>query len=246
MTRRFSKGFTLIEVLIAVGLVGLLMFGMSMALRIALNVQARSEARLVDNRRMMGAQRAMNQELSNFMPVSAIWMPPSGGGFRKVPFFGGDQNSMRFVSSYSLNEAHRGVPQILEFLVISGDKGVRLIVNELSYHGPFSAGDRIMGFEADPGSGFPRTVFAPITPGPSSFVLADRLSYCRIYYQQQSNRPPYRRWREDWPIAEWPLAIRVDMAALETDGARLHPVSITSFVHANPGPDLAKLDEPLY
>ena len=49
---------------------------------------------------------------------------------------------MRFVTSYSLQDAWRGRPQIAALQVIPGadGAGVRLIVNETPYTGPAQAG----------------------------------------------------------------------------------------------------------
>ena len=67
---------------------------------------------------------------------------------RVAPF---ECETMRFVTSYSLNEAARGVPRILEYRVIPGDNGngVRLIVNETLYTGPLSTAGFCAGFGAD-------------------------------------------------------------------------------------------------
>jgi general secretion pathway protein J len=225
-----SRGFTLIEILIAITLVGLLTVAMALSIRLALNSQARADAKLFDNRRMMGAERAIEQELNNFIPVSAIWMPPEGGAARKVPFFEGASQTMRFISSYSLTEAHRGLPQILEFLVIRGAEGagLRLVVNEIPYHDPFTAGLRIQGFESVPNTNLQRAVFYPIEVGARSFVIADRLSYCRLFYQGIVGVPPHREWMDEWPGRDFPLAVRIDLTPVENDPSRLHPVSVTA------------------
>ncbi len=62
-------------------------------------------------------------------------------------FFQGEPSSMRFVSTYSLQDASRGMPQILEFQVIPGadNRGVRLVVNERPYTGAASAGALLPG-----------------------------------------------------------------------------------------------------
>lgn len=228
-----QSGFTLIEVLIAVSLLGLLSVAILFAMRIALNAQEKTGARLMDNRRMVGAERAIEQELNGFMPVQAIWSGPEGA-MRRLPFFGGDQSSMRFVSSYSLNDAHRGMPQLIEFQVIPGDagSGVRLFVNELPYRGGVSAGARIAGFEPDD-SGAMHPVFFPIVPGGGSFVLADRLAYCHMLYLEQLQQPePHQEWRSDWVSPKWPLAVRIEMAPLDVDPTRLHPVTVTAPLRA--------------
>jgi prepilin-type N-terminal cleavage/methylation domain-containing protein len=240
-----SSGFTLIEILIAITLISLLSVAMLFAIRIGLNSELKASAKLMANRRVVGAQRALEQELNGFMPEVAVWSDPSSGGRQNVPFFQGDEGSMRFVSSYSLNDASRGQPQLLAYAVIPGDRGegVRLIVNEVPYRGGASAGSFISGFEQDShGVAHPR--FFPIQPGPNSFVIADRLAYCHLLYLEQEQNPPRQDWRQDWVARAWPLAVRADIAPLQPDPALLHPVSITAPLHARRDPDKKYTDEP--
>jgi len=67
MPRR--AGVTLLELLLAVSLLGLLSAGILMALRVGANAMQKANARLIDNRRMNGVQRILEQEIAGFMPV---------------------------------------------------------------------------------------------------------------------------------------------------------------------------------
>src|SRR5207302_731762 len=111
--------------------------------------------KLMDNRREAGAQRILEQQLAGFIPVIALAGQSPDDNGAPVPFFEGRAQSMRFVSSYSLGEAWRGLPQILEFQVIPGaqGQGVRLVVNEHVYTGPRSAGFFCLGPGPDPEAG---------------------------------------------------------------------------------------------
>lgn len=238
-----SAGFTLVEILIAVNLLGLLSVGMLIAIRVALNGETKANARLTSNRRVVGAQQALLGELNGFMPEVALWRTEAG--MRKFPFFEGTPQSMRFVSSYSLDNGNRSLPQLLEFFVLPGDNGVgvRLLVNELPYRGGASAGSRIAGFEADSG-GAQHPVFFPIAAGAGSFVLADRLAYCHMLYLAPEQNPPRREWTEVWAGRGWPLAVRVEMAPLDASGATLHPITVTVPLRAFRDPDKTYGDEP--
>ena len=240
-----DAGFTLIEILIAVSLVALLSVAMLVAIRVGLNAEIKANSRLDANRRVVGAQRALEQELNGFMPEVAIWSQPDGGGLRKVPFFEGTPQSMRLVSSYSLNEASRGAPKVLEFLVVAGDQGqgVRLIVDELPYRGGGSTGSRIAGFEADV-AGIAHPVFYPISVGAGSFVLADHLASCHFVYLAQEQNPPRHEWRDVWIQRDWPLAVRVEMVPLQADVALLHPITVTAAFHSFRDPDKSYGDQP--
>jgi prepilin-type N-terminal cleavage/methylation domain-containing protein len=234
---RPKSGMTLIEVMIAITLVALLMTGMLFAMRISLNSLGKTNDRLIANRRVTGAQRILEQQIAGFMPVKAGSAPNVVGqiGFN-VLFFQGESQSMRFVSTYSLRDASRGAPHILEFQVIPGaEEGVRLIVNEWPYTGPLSAGAMVTG--QVPGGEFgAMTTFRPIEPGPGSFVLADKLAGCRFSFQELRQPPEYQRWYETWTKQEWPSAIRIEMTPLNAQPGMLKMVTVTAPVRLTKSP----------
>jgi hypothetical protein len=142
---------------------------------------------------------------------------------------------MRFVSSYSIQEAGRGYPRILEFQVIPGEneQGVRLIVNELLYSGPISTGAICLGQTTDSTLGGQITQFRPIQAGTNSFVLADKLSFCRFSYLEQMPEPVLGRWTPRWVRPKLPQAIRVEMAPIEEDSTKIQPLTVTLPLHVN-------------
>ena len=66
-----QAGVTLIEVLVAITLLSMLSVGMMVAMQIGLASFAKTDRRLMDNRRVSGAQRLVEQELEGMMPVVA-------------------------------------------------------------------------------------------------------------------------------------------------------------------------------
>lgn len=119
--------------------------------------------------------------------------------------------------------------------VIPGDnnEGVRLIVNELPYTGPEQAGQQIVGMEQMP-TGPPVFHYAPVEPGPQSFVLTDRLAYCRFSYLEQRLTEPFQVWRPDWIQPQMlPLAVRIEMAPLEPKPNELRIGTVTVPFHVN-------------
>ncbi|MDX2153391.1 MAG: prepilin-type N-terminal cleavage/methylation domain-containing protein [Bryobacteraceae bacterium] len=245
MTTPSTKGVTLIELLIAITLVSLLSAAGLVALRVGVNAMDRANDRALRNRRALGAQRALEQQLAGFMPVRAKCLPQNPGapgGF--VRFFQGEPTQMRFVSSYSLEEAGRGRPRILEYLVIPGEKGegVRLVVNELPYAGPETMTPLCLGLAPDPEAATYLPRWLPAEPGPQSFVLADRLASARILYQEPLQQPPFERWLPRWPRTEWPTAVRIELAPLQPDPSRLLPLSITIPLRAQRNPEAIYVD----
>ncbi len=228
--RNSQSGLTLIEVLIAVSLLSLLTLGMMWAIRIGLNSMQKANERLMANRRVTGAQRVLEQEIYNLIPAAAeVFSNPAAPSGQKMPFFEGQPQSMRFVSSYSLKEGSRGHAQILGLQVISGDNGgFRLIVDETPYTGGRSAGLFILGRGFDSINGRATVQFTPIEAGPNSFVLADKLASCTFSYQELRPRPELQRWVPVWTADAWPDAIRIEMEPLGEVGRRLHMITVVA------------------
>jgi prepilin-type N-terminal cleavage/methylation domain-containing protein len=231
--RTGQSGLTLMEVLIAVTLFGVLSVAMLFAMRIGLNTFGKTNAKLMDNRRVAGAQRILEQQIEGMMPVIAPCLGTEAAT-RKIAFFQGQPQTMRLVSTFSLQEGWRGEPLILEFAVIPGEdgRGVRLVVNEVPYNGPPGAGMLCTGIAPDAVTGAMTPQFAPVVTGPQSFVLADQLEFCRFWYLApglQPGLPPI--WTQVWSVDDWPRGIRIEMAPIEPHGGRLQPITVTAPIH---------------
>jgi general secretion pathway protein J len=236
MMRRSQRGVTLIELLIAVTLVSLLSTGMLMAIRLGLTTMEKTNERLYSNRRVLSVNHIIDAQIANLVFATAT----CGGGSAPGPpvtFFQGEPQTMRFVSTYSLSDAARGYPKILEFQVIPGDDGgVRLIVNEHIYAGPASTGSYCVGMRPSPLTGRPTPIFLPVDAGSNSFVLADHLAVCRMMYLETLTDPPAERWLPVWEKETLPSAIQIEMAPLPTDHLRLPLVTVIAPVHVTRDP----------
>ena len=226
-----QSGVTLIELLIAVSLVGIISVALLMAIRVGVNAMDKTNSRVVDNRRVLGVQRILESQIGGMIPVKA---PCLGADGQPFSFFEGRPDHMRFVSSYSLAEAARGYARVLEFKVIPGERsaGVRLIVNERLYTGPTSVAPLCLGFSADPTTGSRTAQFPDVEANANSFVLADKLAYCRILYRETLPPPEFERWLPVWVNGNLlPSGIRVEMGPLEPDPAGLPLMSVTVPMH---------------
>jgi prepilin-type N-terminal cleavage/methylation domain-containing protein len=246
---RRDAGVTLIEVVVAVTLLSLLTVAMATALRVGLSAYAKTNANLMDNRRVAGAQRILEAELEGLMPAFvACGANPTFSGTRAV-LFQGEPAMMWLVSTFSLQQGWRGQPQILQLFVIPGGEGggVRLVVNETPYTGARGAGALCVGTFNIPGSISRLAQFAPTAAGPKSFVLADKLAYCRFAYYTpantlgQPNLPP--TWEANWAAKGWPLAVRIQMAPMTPDPSRLQPITVTAPLHIRRDPEKKYEDE---
>ncbi len=229
------RGMTLIEVLISVTLLSVLSVAVLLTLRVGLNALEKTNTLLIGNRRAVSVGRILHSELAGFMPAGAVCPGTSEQSQISVPFFEGGPQSMRFVSSYSLQEAGRGLPRILEFLVIPGaeGKGVRLVVNETPYGGPWSTLGVCLSLSPGAPNEPPRPMFRPIEAGPQSFVLADRLASCSFRYRARRPAPEMEVWVDQWTFPDWPTAIHVDIVPLEPQDTRAPLVSVNAPVRVN-------------
>jgi hypothetical protein len=220
-------------------------------LRIGLNAYGKTNGRLMDNRRVAGAQRILEQELEGIVPAvgpcsggpDAVRGPmPSGPMFG---FFQAAPQTMRLVSTFSLQQGWRGRPQILELFVVPADdgQGVRLVVNEIPYIGPLAAGRICTGMTPDPTTRVALPHFLPVVAGPNSFVLADKLAFCRFTYLWPPRTPSDGIVWSPVPLnTGWPVAIRVEMAPLQPDPSVLQPLTVTAAIHLHLSPTIPYVD----
>ena len=211
------------ELLVSVTLLSLLSVGMLFAMRVGLNSMSKVHNRVDAARRVLGVARILNQQIAGFVPSKGLALTAPDAPPVTIPFFQGDVQTMRFVSTYSLQEAARGYPRILEYQVIPGEngEGVRLIVNEMLYTGPLSTGRLSGGMGQDPSTGAPTVLWRPVVPGPQSFVLADKLAACSFSYKEERPLEQPDMWYPKWPKEFTPAAVRIDLAPLERDPSRL-------------------------
>jgi general secretion pathway protein J len=225
-----QRGVTLMELLIAVTLLSMVMVGLLFALRIGLNAYGKTQTHLMDDRRVAGAQRILTDEIEGMVPLQAHC---GGGGL--TPFFQGEPDRMRLISTYSLQEAWRGRPQILELFVIPGDNGgVRLVVNEIPYVHPRQAGSLCLA----PGK------YLPVVAGPKSFVLADKLAFCRFSYSSQpEDMLKHPEWAPVFIGRTWPVAVRIQMAPMTPDYSVLQPITVTAPLRIHRLPEIPYVDQ---
>lgn len=226
MRRQARHGVTLIEVLIAVTLVSLLTVGILFAMRVGLGAMDATERRFARHRRVIGAQRLLDQQIAGLIPAQV-----QCGGSRSAPalFFHGDETTMRFVSSHTLEEGSRGYPRIIEYLVTPGEEGegVRLLMNEYLYTGPSVLEPLCAGSTTDPRTQTLWVRQRPVTMGPRPFVIADKLRGCRFSYLMPDGQVGRKAWMRSFAGSYPPAAIRVDMLPLTADPSRVPMTTVT-------------------
>jgi prepilin-type N-terminal cleavage/methylation domain-containing protein len=243
--RRAEAGVTLIEMLVAVTLLSLLSLGMVMALRVGLTAYSKTETKLMDNRRVAGAQRILESELEGMVPAFALCGAAQGRPGTRAELFQGAPDSVWMVTTFSLQQGWRGQPQLVRMFVIPGEEGgVRLVVNEVPYTGAVGAGQYCAGTVNVPNSIVRLSLMIPMPAGAQTFVLADKLASCRLSYYSPSNvmyQPP--SWQPVFAAKGWPLAIRIEMVPAEPDPSRIQPISITAPLHIRRDPEKVYTDD---
>lgn len=230
------RGVTLMELIVAMSLLGLLSVGILMALRIGLNAMERSSSRMNLNRRITGVHRIIDNQIAGIIPALATCGPAGG---MKAVVFQGEPAMMRLVSSYSLAEAARGYPRLVEYLVVPGEngEGFRLVVNEPYYNGPATFQNICAGMSPVAGGGL-AIQLAPPQISTSTFILADQLARCQFSYLRDVPGTTRRQWVPSWREKGLPYAIRFEMAPLRPDPSRAQFRTLTLPVRVNRDPFL--------
>lgn len=224
-------GLTLIEVLVSVSLLALLAVGMTSALSMATGSWNSVRERLTLDRRVSSLNQMLHAHFAGVVPVLA--RPRREVGVAESPFFHGEPDQMRFVSSYSMYEGVRGGLHIVELNTMRTTEGLRLVLTESPYLGAMSVGRFVRGSERS--GRFLRILFDPVRPREDSLIVADRLGDIEFAYRAEPEGPNDRdemEWTPTWDNSrQLPSAIRVRLVAAE-DQARLQPVTIVSQVRA--------------
>lgn len=233
-----QRGVTVLELMIAITLLSALSTAMLFAIRIGLNSLGKTNTYFTDMRRVVGVDRIVTEQIAGYMPVLGMCAGTQGMPQRPVLMFQGDAQTMRFVSSYSLSEAARGLPHLVEYQVIPGEDGnsVRLVVNEIVYTGPASTLGACAGIAPNPLTNTLGPAWRPVGIGPTSFVLADKLARCQFMYKEETETNQPDKWFSHWPREFVPAAVRIDWAPLEPDPSHLQLAPVTLPFRPNRNP----------
>ena len=228
-------------------LLSLLSVAMAFALRIGINAYQKTSGKLMENRRVAGAQRILEEELEGILPSVAPCGPHTPPGEQP------NRELVRLLSSGALPDA----PGVHVFFAAGlarqpADSGAvrypagrwprRAAGGERTAVLRAAGGGPIMYQDGSrPASGFGMPQFLPVNAGPQSFVLADKLAYCRFNYLWQPPKgdpaaPPV--WSPTAINNGWPLAVRVEMAPLEADPGTLQPLTVTAALHLHLSPTI--------
>ena len=208
--RRGEDGVTLIELLFAITLVGLISVGLLFAMRTSLLTYDKLNQRLADDRKSMRIESALERQISGMIPLIGDCVPGR-------VLFNGDQQTLRFISDYSLAEGSRGYPHIVEYQVQQDPRGgVRLMMNEWMYGGPPTVAPVCGG-----------GTYLPVKIDDRTIEAVGNLAFCRIaYHEFFPENLLVGNWVPEWNRPTLPSAVRIEMAPLDPGAARLPALTL--------------------
>jgi prepilin-type N-terminal cleavage/methylation domain-containing protein len=217
--RRRKRGFTLIELIIAITLVAAIAAGLLFSMHTSLLTMERTQARLDQNRRASAIQQLVYSQLGGAIPATGL----CGGS--TTPIFRGDQSQLLMVTTYSREEGARGYPRVVSYRAEPEPGGTfRLVTDEFLFSGPASTNALCL----------PGGVIRPIASTERTLVIASGLAYCRFHYRLMV---PFTglggAWQETWIYYDLPAAIRIDLAPARPDPSGMPVVPITVPLHVN-------------
>ena len=229
-----NAGLTLIEILVAVTLLALLSAGIVGALSMSAGAWSQTRERLTLDRRIATANQLLYAQFAAITPV--LMQPPRITGAPQAPFFHGEPQQMRFVSSYSIETGARGGLSIVELNVQSAREGLRLVLTQSPYRGPLSTGRFATGVDRGGPNGL-RILFSPVRPRSDSLIVADQLEHCTFEYQREPrSMADDAEWLPFWGDPnQLPAGVRVHIKPAKSE-PRLQPVSITAELRARYAP----------
>jgi len=116
-------------------------------------------------------------------------------------------------------------------------RGVRLLLNELPYAGPQTAGALCFPPVRDAYTGVEVLGFAPPQPREGTFVLADNLESGRLSYLEAASQDRPARWVPVWTRRDvWPAAVRLESRTLPDKPSAFSPIMFTGRIHVDMPP----------
>lgn len=232
-TRSRQRGFTLVELLVGVALMGALTAGMFLAMRNGLLMMERVNARLQEDRRVMGALSLIRRQVAGTIPAKGLC---PGQGEAPVDFFHGDGATMVLISNESIAQGARGYPQIARYQFRPNPDGTqRLEVIEQPFGGPYNTIPYCKPGQAG----------LQIQEGmPAPVVLYDRLAGGRfVYYMAQPYTRETQGWVFNWTLPYMPAAVKIEMALAGNSTSRLPLTTITIPLRTSKEPGSVYKDE---
>ena len=185
--RHGARGFSLLEVLLAIILLGLLIAGAYSGIHAAANAMRAGEAAIDRADRLRTAQEFLRHQLSRILPLT--WAQNQDG---TTKVFEGKRDFMRFVAPMP-GYLSRGGPYVQTLELARGKDGLQLRF----------ADTMLNGFDVDKSRG------GDVEP----VVLLDHIRDGSFQYRTLDEQGQLGNWSSDWPdAAVTPLLVRIQLS----------------------------------
>ena len=189
MNRSRARGFTLLEVLMAVLLLAVLIGGAYGGLRASANAMRAGEAAIDRTDRLRTAQEFLRRQIGNALPLG--YAHDDNQGLNIV--FEGEAQFMRFVAPMPGYLSHGG-PYVQTLELVRGKDGLQLQFIDMMLNGYDDAQKSGKVDDVEP------------------VVLLDRIAAGRFYYRSLDDQGELTDWNSEWSSTEvTPLMVRIDL-----------------------------------
>lgn len=182
-----ARGFTLLEVLLAVILLGLLIAGAYSGIRASAHAMRAGEASIERTDRLRTAQEFLRRQISHIMPLQFARDESTGA----IHVFDGNARMLRFVAPMPGYLSHGG-PYVQTLELAPGKDGLQLRFSDVMLN----------GYDPDKSASDPA----------NTVVLLDHIADGRFEYRSLDVDGNLTDWSSDWRDPEiTPLMVRVDL-----------------------------------
>ncbi|MBL8299550.1 MAG: prepilin-type N-terminal cleavage/methylation domain-containing protein [Rhodanobacteraceae bacterium] len=189
-----SRGFSLLEVLLAITLLAILLAGAMSGIRAATRAMHAGEQNIERTNRLRVAQEFVRRELSRSLPLAFGQEHGSGVNF----VFQGEKDFLRFVAPMP-GHLSRGGPYVQTLELARGRNGLQLVFTH----------NMLNGFDLDklkPDDGLP-------------VMLLDGIRRGRFEYRKFDDQNKLEDWKDEWENPSMlPVMVRIDLEMTPESG----------------------------
>jgi len=221
-----KRGVTLIELLVAISLMGMVSLGLLFGLRIATSAWQKGNTRLAAGRQVIAAADLFAEQIANARPRMIEWGPRD----RAVRFFyfEGAQDRLRFLTATSLAGRSRSGLWLVEYSFRRDEGGrAKLVYNEWPFSVDADAAQMVQNISMDPSRNRMVIRFNPPASTPQTRDLYRDLEDCGFEYLilRPGEEP---RWEPQWETTRPLLPPAVATRFRAREGRGIAPVAMVA------------------
>jgi prepilin-type N-terminal cleavage/methylation domain-containing protein len=221
---RGESGLTLLELIIAITISGLVALAVTVSLRIGVRAWEKSQGMVLELRRQANAADLLPAQLGG--GVMRMVEVELFNRRQKMPFFFGDEARLVFLSTYSAAQHGRGGMVVADYFAEQQpDRTWKLWLDEQPALDDEGLARWVAGSDTT-GEGGEQLRLKPFDTG-RAMLLFQGLAECRFEYLRETSATP--EWVAPWSLLTNPYvpsAIRLQLAQGASGAARLTPTPV--------------------